>query len=150
MAQCKGEVSLRRRMLSYWDICFSESANLGAPDRFCCCISSFLPHLTVVFELHLLQRGEACWSRRCSHASCGLGFLEYIILVGHLSPSLTLGMKEMSLLSELSHLFNSHFIPSHHLQAILRSTPWNLVCSNLWSVSQVGLNFGNSLDPNFC
>lgn len=99
------------------------------------------------------SEGEACWSRRYSHASCGLSFSEYIVFLGHLSPSPTFGMKEMSLLSELSHLFNSHFIPSHHSQAILRSILRNIVCSNLWSdgrarVSRLGLNIGNPLGPS--
>lgn len=163
MVQCKGELSLCRRTLSCGDLCFSEMANLRVLVRFCCCASSLLPPLVVSAPFCLLlllcldstscSEGEACWSRRCSHASCGLSFAEYIVLVGHLSPSLTFGMKEMSLWTELSCLFKSHFIPSHHSQAILSPTLRNIVCSNLWSdgrarISQLGLNFENSLGPS--
>lgn len=99
------------------------------------------------------QRGGSMLVREVA-TSCGLSSSEYIVLVGLLSPTLTFGMREMSLSSELSRHFNFHFISSHHSQAILSSTVRNAVFSNLWfgswaRVSQVLiLIFRTSLGPS--
>lgn len=109
-------------------------------------LSQLLSASSCVWIASPAERGKHASGGWWSHATCGLRFSEYIVLVGHLSPSLTFGIKEMSLLSECSHLFKSHFIPSHHSQALLSSTVQNAVFSNLWfngkaRISQLSLNF---------